>query len=89
MFIIGTGSLFPDIPPKNLYKGMSNDIAAALALAIETAKIAFAPRFDLSLVPSASIIALSTAYISDASIPFNTSLIVVLIFSTAFKTPFP
>ena len=35
--------------------------AAALAVAIETARIALAPRFDLSFVPSALIIAASTA----------------------------
>ena len=89
MFIIGTGSLFPDTPPKNLYRGTSRDVAAALAAAIDTAKIAFAPKFDLSAVPSASIIALSTAYVSEASNPMIASLIFVLIFSTAFVTPFP
>ena len=61
MFIIGTGNLFPLIPPKNLYRGISRAFAAALATAIETAKIAFAPNFDLSFVPSALIIAASTA----------------------------
>ena len=40
---------------------MSNAIDAALAVAIDTAKIALAPSFDLSFVPSASIIALSIA----------------------------
>ena len=89
MFIIGTGSLFALTPPRNLYSGMSSEIAAALAQAIDTARIAFAPSFDLSFVPSASIIALSTAYVSDASIPSSTSLITVFIFSTAFETPFP
>ena len=57
MFIIGTGSLFPLTPPKKRYKGTSSEIAAALAAAIDTARIAFAPRFDLSFVPSALIIA--------------------------------
>ena len=68
---------------------MSSDIEAALAVAIETARMALAPSFDLSLVPSASIMALSTAYISDASSPVTASFIIVLIFSTAFNTPFP
>ena len=68
---------------------MSSEIEAALAAAIETARIAFAPSFDLSFVPSALIIAASTAYMSDASIPVSTSLIVVFIFSTAFWTPLP
>ena len=63
---------------------MSNAIAAARAAAIETARIAFAPRLDLSFVPSALIIAASTAYVSDASSPTSTSFIVVFIFSTAF-----
>ena len=62
---------------------------AALAAAIETARIALAPSLDLSLVPSASSIALSTAYISEASSPVTASLITVLIFSTALSTPFP
>jgi uncharacterized protein (DUF924 family) len=52
MFIIGTGSLFPEIPPRNLYNGSSRAVAAALAVAIDTARIAFAPSFDLSFVPS-------------------------------------
>ena len=62
---------------------------AALAAAIETARIALAPSLDLSLVPSASSIALSTAYISEASSPVTASLITVLIFPTALSTPFP
>ena len=89
IFIIGTGSLFPDAPPKNLYNGILREIDAALQHAIDTASIAFAPNFDLSLVPSALIIALSIAYMSDASIPTIASLITLLIFSTAFETPFP
>ena len=64
-------------------------MAAARAVAIDTARIALAPRLDLSFVPSALIIAASTAYVSEASIPSIASLIVVLIFSTAFVTPFP
>ena len=40
---------------------------AALQQAIDAASIALAPSLDLSLVPSAFIIAASTAYISDAS----------------------
>ena len=89
IFIIGTGSLLPDTPPKNRYSGISREIAAALAAAMETARMAFAPRRDLSFVPSTSIIALSTAQVSDASIPFKVSLMTVLMFSTAFCTPFP
>ena len=61
MFIIGTGSLFPEIPPRKRYSGISSAIAAALAAAIDTARMAFAPSFDLSFVPSAAIIAASSA----------------------------
>ena len=70
-------------------EGYFFDGDVALAAAIDTAKIAFAPKFDLSAVPSALIIALSTAYVSEASNPMIASLIFVLIFSTAFVTPFP
>ena len=89
MFIIGTGIRFPEMPPRKRYSGMSREVAAARQHAIETARIAFAPKFDLSLVPSAFIMALSMAYMSDASIPEITSLMDVLMFSTAFVTPFP
>ncbi len=89
IFIIGTGSFVPCIPPKNLYRGMSRDVAAALAQAIDTASIAFAPSFDLSFVPSAFIIAASIAYISEASIPVMVSAITVFILFTAFSTPLP
>ena len=61
IFIIGTGSMLPAIPPKNLYNGIPSDIEAALAAAIDTARTALAPSLDLSLVPSALIIAASTA----------------------------
>ena len=61
MFIIGTGSLFPEIPPKNLYSGISSETDAALAHAIDTARMALAPSLDLSFVPSASIMAASIA----------------------------
>ena len=61
IFIIGTGRRLPEIPPKKRYSGISNAVAAALAVAMDTARIALAPSFDLSFVPSASIIALSIA----------------------------
>ena len=61
MFIMGTGSLLPDTPPKKRYRGTSSEMAAARAAAMETARMAFAPRLDLSLVPSAFSIAASTA----------------------------
>ena len=62
---------------------------AALQQAIDAASIALAPSLDISLVPSAFIIAASTAYISDASRPTSVSLIIVLKLSTAFVTPLP
>ena len=61
MFIIGTGRRFPDTPPRKRYSGISREVAAALQHAIDTARIAFAPSLDLSFVPSAAIIAASTA----------------------------
>ena len=61
MFIIGTGRRLPDTPPRKRYSGISSAVAAALQHAIDTARIAFAPSFDLSFVPSAAIIAASTA----------------------------
>ena len=57
---VGKNAL-PEIPPRKRYRGISREIAAALALAMDTARIALAPSLDLSLVPSASIIALSMA----------------------------
>ena len=45
MFIIGTGSLFPVIPPKKRYNGICKENAAALAHAIDTAK--FNPFLNL------------------------------------------
>ena len=61
MFIIGSGRRLPFAPPRKRYSGISIAFAAALALAIETARIAFAPSLDLSFVPSAWIIAWSIA----------------------------
>jgi enolase len=46
---------------KGRYLGMSSEAAAARQAAMDTARMAFAPRLDLSLVPSALIIAASMA----------------------------
>ena len=89
IFIIGTGRRLAFTPPRKRYRGISSEAAAALAQAMETARMAFAPSFDLSFVPSARIMALSTAYMSHASIPFSVSHITVLTFSAALRTPFP
>lgn len=64
-------------------------LAAAFAVASETARIAFAPSFDLFGVPSSSIIALSTPAWSLASIPTTRFAITSFTFATAFSTPLP
>ena len=56
-----TRTIFEIENQRKCYRGISREIAAALALAMDTARIALAPSLDLSLVPSASIIALSIA----------------------------
>ena len=61
MFIIGTGRRLPFTPPRKRYSGISSEAAAAQQAAMDTARMAFAPRLDLSLVPSALIMAASTA----------------------------
>ena len=61
MFIMGTGRRLPFTPPRKRYRGMSSEAAAARQAAMDTARMAFAPRLDLSLVPSALIIAASMA----------------------------
>ena len=59
MFIIGTGNTLALTPPMYLYNGISNDLAAALATANDTPKIALAPNLPLLSVPSNSISNLS------------------------------
>jgi len=76
-------------PPKYLYNGIPKASAAALATARETPNIAFAPNLPLFGVPSKAIIVLSILTWSKASIPKIASLISVLTFLTAVKTPFP
>ncbi|CSI52633.1 Uncharacterised protein [Vibrio cholerae] len=59
MFIIGRGiENTPGVPFSSAmcsYRGMPFAAAAAFAFARETARIAFAPKFDLFSVPSRSI----------------------------------
>ena len=50
-----------DPAEESVQPGISKEIDAARAHAIDTARIAFAPSFDLSFVPSALIMARSTA----------------------------
>ena len=59
MFIIGTGKTLAFTPPTYWYNGKSKDLAAALATANETPKIALAPNLALFGVPSNSISNLS------------------------------
>ena len=56
MFIIGTGSTLAFGPPRYLKSGCAICVAAAWAVASETARSAFAPSFALFGVPSSSII---------------------------------
>jgi hypothetical protein len=51
-------SILVETPPTYLYKGIL-PLAAALATAKETPKIAFTPKLDLFYAPSKSIINLS------------------------------
>ncbi len=61
MFIIGTGNCLALNPPRYWYNSNPSKSAAALATAMETPKIAFAPNLPLFFVPSNSIIFLSIA----------------------------
>ena len=56
IFIIGTGKVLALTPPTYLNRDNPNSLAAALATARETPKMALAPNFDLLGVPSKSII---------------------------------
>ena len=89
IFIIGTGNLKLSSADKYLYKLWLIDEAAALAVAMETAKIAFAPSAPLLSVPSSFIRAWSIFSWSTGSNPHRRSLIRVFILFTAFITPIP
>ena len=68
MFIIGTGmEAFARVPFSSAmcsYSGWPLEVAAALALARDTARIAFAPKLDLFSVPSK----VDRDFITDASL---------------------
>ena len=85
----GTGSTRAEGPPRYLYRGRSALAAAALATAIETARIALAPRFALFVVASASFIARSISSCLVASRPTMTGAMVSTTLLTALVTPFP
>jgi len=89
MFIIGTGSTLASGPPRYRKSGKFSAVAAARAVARETASVALAPRFLLVGVPSSSISFLSMFAWSRASSPFRIGAILWLTFATAFLTLFP
>jgi hypothetical protein len=63
--------------------------AAARAHAMDTPSIAFAPRFDLSAVPSSSRRIESIADWSDACSPISSGAMTSSTLLTAFSTPLP
>ena len=89
IFIIGTGMTNSALSDKYSYSGTFSDLAAALQTAIDTPKMALAPSLLLFSVPSSSIILLSIADWSLASIPDNSDAISLFTFSTAVRTPLP
>ena len=89
IFIIGVGSTLPFIPPRYWKSGSPRDSAAALAAAIDTPSIAFAPSFPLFGVPSSSIRKLSSPVWSNTSQPITSSAIISFTFSTALRVPLP
>ena len=89
IFIIGQGNLWALKPPKYLYNGKLSDEAEAFATAIETAKIAFAPKFFLFSVPSRSHIILSINRCWYGLVPTKWWAKVSLIFFTALYTDLP
>jgi len=68
---------------------MLAEFAAARATAIDTPRMAFAPRFDLFGVPSRSFNVLSTLRWALTSMPKTSSAITVLTLLTARNTVFP
>ena len=89
MFIIGVGSTLPFTPPRYWKSGRPTDSAAALATAIDTPRIAFAPSLPLFGVPSSSMRVLSRPTWSKASHPRIFSAMISFTFSTAFRVPLP
>jgi hypothetical protein len=89
MFIIGTGSVRACAPPTYRYSGSPWEVAAAWALARDTARMALAPSLDLLGVPSRSSIRRSTPAWSEASIPTISGAMTSVTLATAFFTPLP
>ncbi len=91
MFIIGTGRTgsAPVEAARCCHSGTFFDMAMACALAIETPSSALAPSRPLFSVPSRSIRRWSSPAWSAASSPVTAWAMVVLTFSTAWRTPLP
>ena len=89
MFIIGTGRTLAFTPPTYWYRGNPKKLAAALATAKETPRIAFAPNLPLLSVPSSSISFLSMAVWSNTLYPINSLAIISFTLATAVLTPLP
>ena len=92
MFIIGTG-MVNDVWLRRLAMYWCNgrfcDLAAALAVASDTASMAFAPKLSLFSVPSSAIMASSMACCSVTSLSIKALRIWLLTLETAFLTPLP
>ena len=88
-FSIGVGRTWAFGPPRERHSGNACASAAALAVARETPRIAFAPSVDLSSEPSRARRARSIARWSFASIPISAGAIASCTFATARRTPLP
>jgi len=87
-FRCGTGRRIAT--PAGFSESYSSPVPAiARATAIDTPTIALAPRRALFGVPSAAIIAWSTASRESQSLPVSRSAISPLTFATACSTPLP
>src|SRR5688572_28856682 len=89
MFIIGTGSTLAFGPPRYLYRGTPSWAAAALATAMETARMALAPRTFFVELPSSASMAASIGAWCVAHRPRIAGAILPFTFSTALRTPLP
>src|SRR5271168_1033916 len=93
MFIIGQGSRFAELSveyrERYLYNGCFSATAAAREAAMETARIALAPRRDLVGVPSSEIILWSRPRWSAASKPMTALASSPLALAAALSTPLP
>ncbi len=86
---MGTGSVQAATPPRYWKRSSPADAAAAFATAIETPRIALAPRCSFDGVPSFSIILWSMPRWKRASSPLDSGARTCLRFRTAWSTPLP